>query len=234
MLEKTIPDYDSPVFAGWRSAAGETWRQYVGHEFVLGLKDGSLPRSAFIAYLIQDYIFLLNYSRAWALAVVKAESAAQMRTAAATVNALINEEIQLHIQICRREGIDEPRLLQAAEASENIAYTRFVTDSGLSGDLLDLLAAMAPCVFGYHEIGLRLADSRDTTELYREWIDTYAGDEYGSVCFAVAALIEDVAAERLGEALEASPRWQSLCRRFTTATRLEIDFWQMGLRLGRD
>ena len=232
MLETTLPDYDSPVFAGWRDAAGDSWRQYIEHEFVLGLEDGSLPRSAFIAYLIQDYIFLLHFSRAWALAVVKAETAAQMRTAAATVNALINEEIQLHIQICAREGISEAQLLQATEASENIAYTRFVMDSGLSGDILDLLAALAPCVFGYHEIGLRLAGSHDTTALYREWIDTYADEEYASVCFAVAALIEDVAAARLGEAPEASSRWQALCQRFTAATRLEIDFWQMGLRLG--
>ena len=168
MLETTIPDYDSPVFAGWRSASGDTWRQYIEHEFVLGLEDGSLPRSAFIAYLIQDYIFLLHFSRAWALAVVKAETAAQMRTAAATVNALINEEIQLHLQVCAREGISEAQLLEATEASENIAYTRFVMDAGLSGDLLDLLAALAPCVFGYHEIGLRLAGSHDTTALYRE------------------------------------------------------------------
>lgn len=232
MLETMLPDYDSPVFAGWRSAAGDAWQQYIEHEFVRGLEDGSLPRSAFIAYLIQDYIFLLHYSRAWALAVVKAETAAQMRTAAATVNALINEEIQLHLQVCAREGISEAQLLQATEAPENIAYTRFVMDAGLSGDLLDLLAALAPCVFGYHEIGLRLAGSHDTTKLYREWIDTYADDEYGSVCFAVAGLIEDVAAARLGGAPAASPRWQALCQRFTMATRLEFDFWQMGLRLG--
>ena len=232
MLETTPPDYDSPVFAGWRNHAGNTWRQFIEHEFVLGLEDGSLPRSAFIAYLIQDYIFLLHFSRAWALAVVKAETAAQMRTAAATVNALINEEIQLHIQVCAREGISETDLLQAVEAPENIAYTRFVMDAGLAGDLLDLLATLAPCVFGYHEIGLRLAGTKNTTELYREWIDTYADEGYASVCFAVAGLIEDAAASRLGEAPEASPRWQGLCQHFTTATRLEIDFWQMGLRLG--
>lgn len=228
----TPPDYDSPVFSGWRNDAAHSWRQYIEHEFVLGLEDGSLPRSAFLAYLIQDYIFLLHFSRAWALAVVKAETAAQMRTAAATVNALVNEEIRLHLTVCAREGISEAQLLQAEEAPENIAYTRFVMDTGLSGDLLDLLAALAPCIFGYREIGLGLAGSRDTTELYREWIETYAGEEYGSVCSAVAGLIEDVAAARLGAKPASSPRWKSLCQRFTTATRLEIEFWKMGLRLG--
>ena len=77
-----IPDYDSPILDGWREAAGENWSKYIEHEFVLGLGNGNLPREAFIAYLIQDYIFLLNFSRAWAMGIVKAETATQMRTAA--------------------------------------------------------------------------------------------------------------------------------------------------------
>lgn len=233
MSRYIIPDYDSPIFDGWRAAAGENWSKYIEHEFVLGLGNGNLPREAFIAYLIQDYIFLLHFSRAWAMAIVKAETATQMRTAAATVNALINEEIQLHVQICAREGITESQLLAADEMAENIAYTRFVIDSGLSGDLLDLLAALAPCVFGYHEIGLLLADSKDTTPLYREWIDTYRDAEYRAVCESVALLIEDVAHAKLGDLPQSNPRWERLCQRFETATCLEIDFWQMGLRLGQ-
>ncbi len=234
MSESTFPDYQSPVFAAWRQAAGQTWSDYVDHEFVRGLGDGSLPREAFIAYLIQDYIFLLHFSRAWAMAVVKAGSVAQMRTAAATVNALINDEIQLHIGICQREGIREAQLLEAKEAPENVAYTRYVMDSGLSGDLLDLLAALAPCIFGYHQIGLSLVGCEDTTALYREWIDTYSDSEYVGVCESVAALIEEVAHEKLGLDPEQNPRWKGLCSRFETATQLEVNFWQMGLRLGRE
>ena len=225
-------DYGSPVYAGWRDAAGDAWPAYTQHEFVKGLGDGSLPRSAFIAYLIQDYIFLLHFSRAWAMVVVKSDTVSQMRTAAATVHALINEEIQLHVQICEREGITEAQLNEADEASENLAYTRYVMDAGLSGDLLDLLATLIPCVMGYGEIGLALADKKDTTSLYREWIDTYASDDYQDVCKTVAALIEEVAASKLGEFPEKSPRWSSLCQRFTRASELEANFWQMGLRLG--
>lgn len=225
-------DYGSPVYKRWREAAGTDWTDYTEHAFVKGLGDGSLPRSAFIAYLIQDYIFLLHFSRAWALAVVKSETATQMRTSAATVNALINEEIQLHVQICLREGITEAQLNETQEATENLAYTRFVMDAGLSGDLLDLLAALTPCVMGYGEIGLALADCHDTKKIYREWIDTYRSDEYQAVCRSAAVLIEEVAQAKLGNEPEKNPRWQSLCKTFTTASRLEAGFWQMGLRLG--
>ena len=225
---------ESKIIQGWCDAAGDLWNQFIDHEFVRGLGDGSLPRSAFIAYLIQDYIYLIHFSRAWAFAIVKSDSADQMRTAAATVNALINEEIQLHVKVCQREGINETQLLQAKEEPENLAYTRYVMDAGISGDLLDLLAALSPCVFGYREIGINLANCRDTTPLYREWIDAYRHDNYGDVCESVGQLVDQVCAAKLGENPESSPRWGPLCQRFESATILEANFWKMGLRLGQE
>jgi thiaminase/transcriptional activator TenA len=232
VIKKSTENFGSKTFAGWRDAAGESWSDYVDHEFVQRLGDGSLPRSAFIAYLIQDYIFLIHFSRAWALAIVKSETPEQMRGAAATVNALINDEVQLHVGICAREGITEVQLLQATEEPENLVYTRYVMDTGLSGDLLDLLATLAPCVFGYADIGYRLSQCHDTPALYREWIDTYHSDDYKPVCVSVASLIEQVAYSKLGDKPELNPRWPVLCNRFKTATQLEANFWSMGLRLG--
>ncbi|MFT5656855.1 MAG: thiaminase/transcriptional activator TenA [Gammaproteobacteria bacterium] len=224
--------FGSKVFAAWRASAGESWLAYTDHEFVRGLGDGTLPRSAFIAYLIQDYIFLMHFSRAWALAIVKSETPQQMRAAAVTVHALVNEEVQLHVRICAREGISEQDLVTADEAPENLAYTRYVINTGLSGDLLDLLTTLAPCVFGYAEIGFRLADCHDTPPLYREWIDSYHSDDYRPVCESVANLIGQVAYSKLGDNPEQNPRWPVLCQRFEMATRLEAGFWSMGLRLG--
>ena len=226
-------DYGSPVLAQWKFSCAEPWRQFVEHRFVKGLGDGSLPRAAYLAYLIQDYVFLLHFSRAWAMVVVKSDSIDQMRLAAATVNGLINDEMQLHVEVCAREGITEQQLGASEEATENMAYTRYVMDAGLSGDLLDLLAALAPCVFGYGEIGLRLKGTKNTLPAYREWIDTYASSEYQNVCVDVAKLIELASAQKLGGAFAESPRWTALCKRFETATRLETGFWSMGLRLGQ-
>ncbi|MCL5776000.1 TenA family protein [Limibaculum sp. FT325] len=224
----TAPDFDSGVFAGWREATPD-WAAYTRHAFVEGLRTGALPRAAFMHYLVQDYVFLVHFSRAWALAVVKAGSLAEMRTAAATVDALVNHEMRLHVETCAKAGITEDALFAAEEAPENLAYTRFVIDAGLSGDFLDLMAALAPCVLGYGEIGARLAREA-TSDAYADWIGTYGGEEYQSVCAEVGGLIDAAAAARLGAAPEASPRWPALCRRFATATRLEVGFWDMGLR----
>ncbi len=216
------------AFALMRDAAQGPWRDYTRHAFVEGMKDGTLPRDAFLHYLRQDYVFLIHFSRAWALAVVKSETHSEMLAAAETVNALVGEEMQLHIGICKAAGITQEALFATPERTENLAYTRFVLEAGYSGDLLDLLAALAPCVMGYGEIGTRLA-SEATSETYRDWINTYASDEYQAGCKAIGELMDSALTRRIGPDFRASPRWDRLCKTFRTATELEVNFWQMGL-----
>jgi thiaminase (transcriptional activator TenA) len=225
----SAPDYGR-AFAAWRAGARD-WEAYVRHPFVAGLGDGTLPRQAFLAYLVQDYLFLVHFARAWALAVVKADTLAEMRAAAATVDALVNHEMQLHVRSCAEAGIPEAELAEAEEAPENMAYTRYVLEAGFSGDLLDLLAALAPCVLGYGEIGARLARGA-SSDAYSGWIGTYGGGEYQALCRDVGALIDGALARRLGPDLAATPRWGRLCGRFSDATRLEVGFWDMGMRRG--
>lgn len=221
------PDYGK-AFRLWREAAGADWQRYTRHAFVGGLADGTLPREAFLRYLVQDYIFLIHFSRAWALAVVKSETLDEMRASASMVDGLVNTELKLHIGICAEAGLSEADLFASAEHAANAAYTRYVLDAGLSGDLVDLLAALAPCVLGYGEIGARLA-LEATSDTYRDWIDAYAGAEYQTLCRETGTLLDAALARRIGEDFTAAPRWPRLSTRFGTATRLEVDFWQMGL-----
>ena len=215
------------TFAAWRDAT-PAWPDYTRHAFVQGLGDGTLPRDAFLHYLKQDYVFLIHFSRAWALAVTKADTVEEMRLAAATLNGLINEEIALHIKTCAQAGIDETTLFATQERQANLAYTRYVLDAGHAGDLLDLLAALAPCVMGYGDIGRHLAATK-TAGTYGAWIAAYASDDYQRICRDVGGLIDAAVARRLGDDPTASPRWPALQARFAMATQLEVGFWDMGL-----
>lgn len=223
----TAPDYGSPTFAAWRRAAPD-WAAYTRHAFVEGLRDGTLPREAFLRYLVQDYLFLIQFARAWALGVVKSETLDEMRVCAATVDAGIHHEMDLHIRTCAAAGIAREDLEGAAELAANLAYTRYMLDAGFSGDFLELMAALAPCVFGYGEIGARLGREA-SSETYAEWITSYACPEYQEVCVAVGELIENAVKRRIGSHPQTTPRWAHLQKRFSTATRLEVDFWTMAL-----
>ena len=227
-----MSDPSSRLLSALTAESQAEWRGYTCHSFVAQLGGGTLPKAAFLHYLRQDYVFLVHFARAWALAVVKSDRIDEMRIAAGTVHALIDEEMKLHIATCAREGISEQDLAATRESPANLAYTRFVMDAGLKGDLLDLLVALAPCVFGYGEIGRRLADETKGPppgHRYHDWISTYAGEAYQGVCATVGTLIDGVAARTVGDAYASSPRWPSLTETFATACRLEADFWQMGL-----
>jgi thiaminase/transcriptional activator TenA len=64
-----------------RAANVSDWAAYTQHAFVRGLADGSLPEPAFRHYLVQDYLFLIHFARAYALAGYKAETLADIRMA---------------------------------------------------------------------------------------------------------------------------------------------------------
>jgi thiaminase (transcriptional activator TenA) len=212
-------------------AAGEAWPAYTRHEFVLALARGDLPEAAFRRYLVQDYLFLLHFARAWGLAVYKSDTLAEMRRAHSLVAAILDVEIGLHVEYCRSWGLSEAGMTAEPEAAETVAYTRFVLDRGLAGDRLDLEVALTPCMIGYAEIAAeRMAEpaTRRDGNPYREWLDMYAGEEYQGLARDCAAALDDQFARRGGEG-----RLPSLAASFTAATRLEADFWQMGLDAAR-
>jgi thiaminase (transcriptional activator TenA) len=212
-------------------AAGEVWTAYTRHEFVLRLARGDLPEPAFRRYLVQDYLFLLHFARAWGLGVYKSDTLAEMRRAQSLVAATLDVEIGLHIDYCRGWGLSEEAMKAEPEAPETVAYTRFVLDRGLAGDRLDLEIALAPCMIGYAEIAAdRMADpaTRHGGNPYRDWLLTYSGEEYQKLARDCATALDEQFTRRGG-----AGRVPALVATFTTAARLETDFWQMGLTASR-
>ena len=218
------------VFYNLRKSNFSNWLLYTKHEFVKKLSDGSLNKTYFLNYLKQDYLFLIQFSKAWSLAILKSDNLEEMKIAASTVNELINFEMGLHISLCEKYGISKFDLENTEEENENIAYTRYVLELGYSGDFLDLLSALAPCVLGYGEIGINLKDSNPKISMYRKWIETYSSSEYQNVCFNVGKLIDKSFQLRLGENYTNTYKWKKTNQIFKKATSLEVDFWNMALK----
>ena len=206
------------------------WLYYTKHEFVQKLANDSLHENCFLNYLKQDYLFLIQFSKAWSLAILKSDNLEEMKIAASTVNELINFEMGLHISLCEKYGISKFDLENTEEENENIAYTRYVLELGYSGDFLDLLSALAPCVLGYGEIGLNLQNSNPKISMYNKWIETYSSSEYQSVCLNVGKLIDKSFKLRLGENYTNTYKWNKASLIFKKATSLEVDFWNMALK----
>ncbi len=210
-----------------KGACAAEWTAYVDHPFVRALGEGSLPEAAFRRYLGQDYLFLVHFARAYGLAAFKGETIADIRQAALGLDAMINVEMGLHVSFCTGWGLSEAEMAALPEADATLAYTRFVLERGLAGDLLDLHVALAPCIIGYAEIARMLA-ARHGAELaanpYRAWVEMYASADYQSVAGAETAYLDTLMARRGGPG-----RLDGLTTTFRQATRLEAAFWDMGL-----
>lgn len=202
------------------------WQGYIEHEFVQQLAQGTLPKRCFQHYLKQDYLYLFHYSRAFSLGIFKAKNFAEMDYPRKTLEAL-SHEIQLHLAYCKQWGIGEEELFNTPESAACVAYTRYVLDCGITGCLAELYAALAPCAVGYAEVARYI-----TTHFphlpdnpYQSWIDTYASEEFQQAAAETAdiltALCRDLSLSQITQ----------LQQIFTTATRMEANFWQMGLDL---
>ncbi|MGO1079338.1 TenA family protein [Inquilinus sp. CA228] len=218
------------VFERLKAACATEWSCYVDHSFVESMGDGTLPKPAFQAYLVQDYLFLIQFARANALAIYKSRTLAEMRAAQKALSAILDVEMDLHVRLCGRWGLSPDEIEATPEHSTTVAYTRFVLDCGASGDLLDLHVSLAPCVIGYAEIGRGLATKGAAflaDHPYRDWIEEYGGHAYQAVAHLAREHLSRLAARSLTER-----RFPELCSIFAKAARLEADFWQMALDAG--
>ncbi|WP_285260858.1 thiaminase II [Halopseudomonas bauzanensis] len=215
------------TFTQLQQACQSEWDAYIQHDFVQQLGNGTLAADAFRHYLKQDYLFLIQFARAFALAAYKSPTLVDLRQAKAGLEAIVDLELGLHIQYCHEWGISEQELQALPEARATMAYTRYVLDTGNRGDLLDLHVALAPCLVGYGQIAQWLNSRSETLRgeqnPYDAWIVMYESEEFQT---ATAAEIDWLNRELA----DVSPRrFEQLVRIFSDATRLEIDFWDMGL-----
>ena len=222
----SVSMFEYGLFGRLRQNAGQDWQHYVSHPFLQQLGAGTLPEVAFRRYLTQDYLFLVHFARAYALLATKFHTLPEIRAAVGSLNHIV-AELPLHVGYCAGWGLNEEQMAGESEAFETINYTRYVLDIGHAGDALELLVALLPCVAGYAEVGLRLLSDPATVmknNPYASWMQNYSDPVYLN---GVKTAIEML--DRVGQERGASTRFARLSEIFTTATRLESAFWQMGL-----
>ena len=215
-------------FEDLKKSCQDEWQAYIQHSFVQKLGNGLLAPEAFQHYLKQDYLFLIQFARAFALAAYKSPTLSDLRQAKEGLQAIVDVELDLHVSYCKEWGISEQELADLPEARATLAYTRYVLDTGNRGDLLDLHVALSPCMVGYGEIANWLNSRAETirgeNNPYDAWIAMYESDEFQEAMRAEISWLN----ERLADVSPA--RFKELTRIFSDATRLEIDFWEMGLK----
>lgn len=207
----------------------KVWDEYLHHSFVKELEKGTLKEENFLFYLKQDYIYLINYAKCYALLALNANNAKELRFAMKFQNYIVEGELELHKSILKL-GIDADKLCVKDESIVNIAYTRYMLSVGQSGDFLDMLVALSACAIGYGYIGAEIISRLSKDELekhpYKEWILTYSGEVFQAEIKEFEDFLNSYEVDE--------NKFKKLSEIFHTVVRLEREFWQHGLNLKLD
>lgn len=198
----------------------------VRHPIVQGIGAGSLSEETFRFYLEQDYQFLLRYVGVLAHAAASAPDLDTMLPLGRMVTATIEVEIDALRELYRRFGGEPMRLDRIDRAPTCAAYTNHLRANALEHDTFVTLAAILPCHWGYHDIGLRLKEQGLPDEpRYAAWIEEYASAEYGELVeWAIGRF------NQLGEGASATQRVRAQ-EVFELSSQYELGFWEMA-RIG--
>jgi thiaminase/transcriptional activator TenA len=199
----------------------------LAHPFVTGVGDGTLDVEKFKFYVMQDYAYLIDYSRVLALASARAPDLETMGWFARLLDETLNVEMDLHRSYCAEFGITLQELEATRPAPTTVAYTSFLLKVAHQGSFGELVASLLPCQWGYWEIGDHLArqGEPESAPLYCQWIRMYTAPEFTELAQTIRAL-----ADRIGE--QSGPaELTAMSHAYLTSLRFEHLFWDMAYNL---
>lgn len=204
-------------------AAAPVWEACLRHPFVTGIGDGTLDMEKFRYFMLQDYLYLFDYARVFALGVVKARDPELMRVFAANVDAILGGEMKIHRAYMKRLDITEEQVFSIKPALANLSYTNYMLSVAQTGGPMEIVASILACSWSYAEIGQALAAIPGAAEhpFYGEWIRGYASEAYAATNQALIELMDSLAADAGEEQLA------YLTDVFVNCSRYELGFWDM-------
>ena len=203
-----------------RAASADVWEAQHAHPFVVGVGDGTLDLDVFRRWVRQDYLFLIEYGRVLALCAARAPDLATTRRFAELAHETLGTEMDLHRSYCAELGISPEELEREPVAAATRAYTDFLLRTASLGDFAEAVAAVLPCMWGFAEIGRRLAErGRPADPRYAAWIDMYASDEFAELASWCRQVVDAAGAG----ASEATLR--RMHEAFRVSSEHELAFW---------
>ncbi len=160
-------------------ATREIWDKYNEHPFVKGIENGTLDKEKFRYYIIQDFIYLEDYTRAFALGVAKAKSERIRNIFANYITLLTDSEMDIHHGYMGKFGISQDEVDSTELALDNISYTSYMLRVAYEEGEAEILTAILSCAYSYEVIAKNMIKNNPdciNDDFYGEWIRGYAGD----------------------------------------------------------
>ncbi len=198
------------------------YEQIINMPFNKELMKGTLSLDRFKFYMAQDAIYLGHFSKA--LALIGARSLNLQHTLDFTrfaENAVVVERV-LHEGYFKKFGVDTEAII--SPTCQN--YTQFLLTKAALDQVEVAMAAVLPCFWIYKKVGDHIFQHKqNNNNPYQEWINTYAGEEFGTAVQKAIDICDEVA-------VTCTPHQQErMIEAFIMASKLEWMFWDSAWRL---
>ena len=218
------PETAHPMTDRLLAVSQEIWEGYHSHPFVRGIADGSLDPHKFEYYMLQDYVYLFDYARVFAIGAAKSKDPEVMGYNAAMLRQIMGSEMEIHRGYMKRLGISEEAAARTVPALDNLSYTSYMIRVAYEEGPAETAAAILACALSYEVIAKRILEAfpdADKHPFYGEWVQGYASPEYHAANVDCIRLMEKLA-ESCTEAQK-----RHLEEIFLICARYEAAFWDM-------
>ena len=205
-------------------ATEDIWAGYHEHPFVQGIKNGTLDQEKFRSYIIQDYWYLMDYTKVFAVGVAKSKSVETMKMFAKYIQAILDGEVNVHNGYMGVFGITQEELDRTPIAQDNRSYTSYMLSVAYKGGEAEVLTAIFSCAYSYEVIARRMVEENSAAPdhpFYGRWVRGYITDRYTGNNVQLMEMLERLTADYTEEQL------QYLEEVFTACSRYEASFWDM-------
>lgn len=211
-------------------ATKDIWAEYNSHPFVKGIEDGTLDREKFKYYIIQDYLYLIEYAKVFGIGIAKAKSTETMRLFASYVHLLTDGEMDIHRGYMGKFGVTEEELAGIPRALDNLSYTSYMLRVAYEEGEAEVLAAILSCAYSYEVIARNIVKNNPDSvnhDFYGEWIKGYASDEYSAENKMLICTLEKLTEHYTEKQLD------HITDIYVACSRYEHDFWNLAWNMSK-
>ncbi len=209
-----------------RRRSQRIWRAIEGHAFLRELHAGTLPMNRFSYFILQDYVYLLDFAQVLCLGGSKSPDLKILELFCRHALGAVEVERSFHAGFGKSLGLSGQQLDAVPKGPITQAYIAHLQSVARGGSLAELVAAVLPCYWIYGEIGRRLYRNRPRKpKIYREWIETYASESFWRPVREQIQLMD-----RLGAAASGNEK-KRLTEHFIVSSRYEFMFWDQAYRV---
>ncbi len=185
------------------------------HPFNQELMSGKLESDKFAYYIQQDVLYLNDFARCLALLASKAPLEYVRTFIQYAEGVFVVEQDIVHHFFIKDAHLDLSDKLSLA----TLSYTTFLFKHCTHEPFEVGVAAMLPCFWIYHEVGLYITQHTVKDNRYARWIETYSGDDFKKTVDEMIALFDLLAEKASNETKE------KMQKTFYTGACLEWHFW---------